>query len=170
MNQSRRSLLAAIGGALPLGLGAGARAAAEPDGTVPVLRFRSFEEAVRMAFAGEGRSPMDEVPDQGAILPCRRVQVGHSEAVRAGVQGCHNDRPFAGFAAGRLRIIRTGSGPGPVWRGVRLYVTTVDVVLTDGLPRGTPSRPLDFTSLPPAPTLDDPHRSMRADDHAWGRS
>ena len=42
------------------------------------------------------------------------VEVGHSEQVQAGVQGCHNDRPFAGFPAGHLRIVRTGSEPGPV--------------------------------------------------------
>ncbi|MGE3818904.1 MAG: hypothetical protein AB7I30_05670 [Isosphaeraceae bacterium] len=69
------------------------------------------------------------------------------------MQGCHNDRLFAGFPAGRLRIVRSGAEPGPVYQGVRLHVSTVDVALTDGLtPRGG-SRPLDFRSLPPAPIL-----------------
>jgi len=144
MIHSRRSLLSAIGVALPFGLGGLARASSTPSGTAnaPVLRFRSFEEAVREAFASHDRTS-----------PCRRVEVGHSELVQAGVQGCHNDRPFAGFPAGHLRIVRTGSGPGPVRGGVRLHVSTVDVVLTGGLSPAVPSRPLDFASLPPAPIL-----------------
>lgn len=140
MNHSRRSILSAIGLSLPLGLGSRAGASVSPTGTAPALRFRPFEEAVREAFA-----------DRGSMPSCRRVEVGHSEQVQAGVQGCHNDRPFAGFPAGHLRIVRTGSEPGPVWRGVRLYVSTVDVALTAGLPPDAPSRPLDFASLPPAP-------------------
>lgn len=80
-------------------------------------------------------------------------EVGHSADVLAGVQGCHNDRPFAGFPAGHLRIVRTGSGPGPVVGGVRLYVATVDVVLTGGRTADEPSRPLNFATLPAAPIL-----------------
>ncbi len=142
MIQSRRSLLSALGLALPLGLGARVGASPTPAGTAPSLRLRPFEEAVREAFA-----------DLGRTSPCRRVEVGHSDLVQAGVQCCHNDRPFAGFPAGHLRIVRTGSEPGPVRRGVRLYVSTVDVALTGGLAPGSPSRPLDFASLPPAPTF-----------------
>lgn len=142
MNHSRRSILSAIGLALPFGLGARLGASVSPTGTAPELRFRPFEEAVREAFADGGSMPL-----------CRRVEVGHSEQVQAGVQGCHNDRPFAGFPAGHLRIVRTASEPGPVWRSVRLYVSAVDVALTEGPTPGVTSRPLDFASLPPAPTF-----------------
>jgi hypothetical protein len=89
--------------------------------------------------------------------PCRRVEIGHSELVRVGVQGCHNARPFAGFPTGHLRIVRTGSEPGPVCQGIRLYVSTVDVLLTGGLTQSDPSQPLDFASLPPAPTFSKGH-------------
>jgi hypothetical protein len=136
MNDSRRSLLSAIGLALPFGLGA--RLGAATVSTDLVLRFRSFEEAVRTAFTEQSSS-------------CRRIEIGHSEQVRAGVQGCHNDRLFAGFPAGHLRIVRAEFEPGPARQGVRLYVSTVDVALTGGLTPGVPSRPLDFASLPPAP-------------------
>lgn len=153
MPHSRRSLLSAIACTLPFGLGARAGASATPAGTAPVLRLRPFEEAVREAFADHGRTPSHDGARRGETSPCRRVEVGHSEQVRAGVQGRHNDRPFAGFPTGHLRIVRTGSEPGPVWRGVRLYISTADVVLTGGLPPGVPSRPLDFASIPPAPTF-----------------
>ena len=143
MNPSRRSLLAALGWTLPLGLGARAGAAAAPAGAAaPNLRFRPFEDAVRAAFAASA-----------PIGTCHRVEVGPCEAVRAGVQGSHNDRPFAGFPAGHLRIVRTGSEPGPERDGVRLYVATVDVARTGGLAPGDAGRPLDFATLPPAPTL-----------------
>ncbi len=137
----RRSILAALGASLPFGLGAGAGASPGPTGPAPTLRLRSFEEALRAAFA------------DGSSSPCRRVEVGHSDLVRAGVQGCHNDRAFAGHPAGALRIVRAGSEPGPDRQGVRLYVSTVDVVLTSGTTPGVASRPLDFASLPPAPTF-----------------
>lgn len=140
MNPTRRSLLAALGWTLPLGLGARAGAAAAP--AAPTLRFRPFEDAVRAAFAASD-----------PIGTCHRVEVGPCDAVRAGVQGSHNDRPFAGFPAGHLRIVRTGSEPGPDRGGLRLYVTTVDVVRTGGLAAGDAGRPLDFASLPPAPTV-----------------
>ena len=149
MIQSRRSLLSAIGLSLPLGLGARADASETPADAV--LRFRPFEDAVREAFADLG----------GHDSPCRRVQVGHSDQLRVGVQGSHNDRPFAGFPAGHLRIVRAGCEPGPEWRGVRLYLATVDIALTGGTPLDVPSRPLDFASLPPAPTL--PGRSAAED-------
>ena len=142
MNQTRRSILSAIGVTLPLGIGIRMGASPTAAEAAPVLRFRSFEEAVRTAFAEPGQSSS-----------CRRVEIGHSEQIRAGVQGCHNDRPFAGFPAGHLRIVRTGAEPGPIDRGVRLYVSTVDVALTGGLTPGVASRPLDFASLPPAPTF-----------------
>ncbi len=151
MTITRRCILSAIGAALPFGIGAGVKARGSAFGTPPTLRFRSFEEVVREAFA-------DRSNDQTA--PCRRVEIGHSEQVRVGVQGCHNDRPFAGFPACHLRIVRTESEPGPVWQGVRLYVSTVDITLTGGL-FGEPSRPLDFASLPPTPTFS-PGHSARA--------
>lgn len=140
MSYSRRSVLSALGLALPLGLGerGPTRAAAA---TPPALRFRPFEDAVRAAFAG------------ATLGTTRRIEVGHSEAMRLGVQGSHNARPFAGLAAGRLRIVRTSQEPGPVVGGVRLLVSTVDVVLTDGPTPDAPSRPLDFAIIAPAPVL-----------------
>jgi len=138
MLRDRRSVLAALGLAVPFGIPA--RAAA--TGPAPGLRFRSFEDAVREAFASAGSDG----------TPYRRVEVGHSDEVRAGLQGCHNDRPFAGFPAGHLRIVRTGCEPGPAVNGVRLYVATVDVAVVGG-PGG---RPLDFASLPPAPVFTAP--------------
>ena len=87
MAHSRRSVLSGIALALPFGLGA--RVSAGPIDAAPALRFRPFEEAVREAFASGDRASS-----------CRRIEVGPSEQVRAGVQGCHNDRPFAGFPAG----------------------------------------------------------------------
>lgn len=146
MSHDRRTVLSALGLALPFGVGAvaPALASAPPLGPPPVLGRRSFEEAVRAAFAAAG-------PTAGGA-PCRRVEVGYSDLLQAGVQGCHNARPFAGFAAGSLRIVRAGSEPGPVVGGVRLYVSTVDVVATGGR-NDEPSRPLDFAALPPAPTL-----------------
>ena len=140
MNPTRRSLLAALGWTLPLGLGA--RAGAVPAPAAPTLRFRPFEDAVRAAFAAGS-----------SIGDSRRVEVGPCDAVRAGVQGMHNDRPFAGFPAGHLRIVRTGSEAGPDRDGVRLYVTTLEVARTGGLAPGDAGRPLDFATLPPAPTL-----------------
>lgn len=140
MPQTRRSLLAILGSILPVGLThQGATASAiTPDG--PQLRFRSFEEAVRNAFE---QSPAGS----------HQIEVGHSERIQSGVQGCHNDRPFAGFAAGRLRIVRAISEPGPVWQGVRLYVARVEVARNDGFATDSPTRPLDFALLPAAPTL-----------------
>ena len=137
MNQERRQVLAAIGLALPIGLARAANSATAA-GPPPVLGFRHFEDAVRDAFADNPTG-------------CRRVEVGHADVLLAGAQGCHNDRPFAGFPAGHLRIVRVGSEPGPVRGGVRLYVCTVDVTVTTG----GDSRPLDFAALPPAPVLAD---------------
>ena len=140
MIQDRRSVLTALGLALPLGLGGRPWASS----AAPGLRLRSFEDAVREAFRAGG--PEEE-------CPCRRVEVGHSEAVQGGLQGCYNDRPFAGFPAGWLRIVRTGFGPGPSVGGVRLYVATVDVALVGDDAQFVLGRPLDFASLPPPPTL-----------------
>ena len=136
MNQERRQVLTAIGLALPIGLfrAAGTGTAGPP----PVLGFRPFEDAVWAAFAGDPTGT-------------RRVEVGHADVLLAGAQGCHNDRPFAGFPAGHLRIIRVGSEPGPACGGVRLYVCAVDVFVTGGA--GDESRLLDFSLLPPAPVL-----------------
>lgn len=142
MNPTRRSLLSVIGIAFPFAVGIRAGASPTSAEAAPILRFRSVEEAVRTAFSKPGRS-----------CSCHRIETGHSELISAGVQGCHNDRPFAGFPAGRLRIVRVGSEPGPMYQGVRLYVSSVDVALSDGLTPGVVSRPLDFASLPPAPSL-----------------
>ena len=144
MDHDRRKLITAIGLALPFGVDLRASAATGP---APVLRLRPFAEAVEEAFRSAGPMPAD------GAFPVRRVEVGHSAEVQAGLQGCTNDRPFAGFPAGHLRIVRSGSAPGPAVRGVRLYVTTVDVAATGGRPCGGPGRPLDFASLPPAPTF-----------------
>jgi hypothetical protein len=151
MPLNRRSILSAIGVAIPCGLGAGVSSAANASGQALTLRFRPFEEAFNGAAADSGRTTSIDL--DGLTYPCRRVEVGFSEQIRSGVQGCHNDRPFAGFPAGHLRIVRTGSEPGPVLKGVRLYVSTVDIALTAGLTPGVASRPLDFSSLPPAPTF-----------------
>jgi hypothetical protein len=147
MTPHRRSVLAALGLALPFGLTGRARAAV--GGPAPVLWLRPFEEAVRDAF---GAVAPNGVAVSGEAFPCRRIEVGHPEEVAAGLQGCHNDRAFAGYPAGHLRIVCTGLTPGPVVNGVRLYVATVDVALTGGAAAGT-SRPLDFATIPPAPVL-----------------
>ena len=149
MNHSRRSLLSATALALPFGLGSLAKGASSHPGAAPTLRFRPFEDAVREAFAD--RDPFKNAPDRTSSW--RTVEVGHSEQVQEGLQGSHNDRPFAGFPAGHLRIIRTGSEPGPLWQGVRLYISTVDIAFTGGLTPEVPGRPLDFASLPPVPTF-----------------
>jgi hypothetical protein len=123
------------------------RAAAAPVVLAPVLQLRSFEEAVREAFS---ESPPTQAMSE---CPCRRIEIGHSEETLAGVQGCHNDRSFAGYPAGHLRIVRSSSRPGPIVGGVRLYVATVDVVLTGGRTDEGADRLLDFAMLPPAPLL-----------------
>ena len=148
---SRRSLLTALGIAVPLHLASRSGAAAT-NPAVATLRLHSFEEAVREAFAGAGRSSGQL---QGQTPVTRRVEVGHCPELGAGVQGCHNDRPFAGFPAGRLRIVRCGAEPGPPRHGVRLYVSTLDITLggVGGAPPNIAGRPLDFGSLPPAPSF-----------------
>lgn len=144
MSHDRRSVLAALGLALPLGLTGRRGTAAPPTTAPPVVRLRAFEELVREAFA---RAPLP-----GESAHCRRVEVGVCDLLHTGIQGCHNDRPFAGFAPATLRIVRTGSELGPVVGGTRLCVSTVDVV-TGRLLSDLPARPLDFTLLPPAPVL-----------------
>lgn len=147
MIHNRRSFLSTVGIAIPF-----APARAEPSGTDLEVRFRPFAEAVREAFHSHGSDrPFADGSDQAA--PWCRLEVGESEEVRAGVQGCYNDHPFAGFPAGHLRIVRSGSEPGPARYGVRLYVWTVDVMVTGGRTSGSPGRPLDFATLPPAPVL-----------------
>ena len=146
MSHDRRSVLAAIGLTLPFGLSAVRPASAAPVGLPPALRLRSFEEAVREAFAQPAAA-------SGGAPHARRIEVGHSDLLQAGVQGCHNDRAFAGFPAGHLRIVRVGSEPGPAVGGVRLYVCTVDVVVMGGRDNDESGRPLDFATVPPAPVL-----------------
>ena len=148
MMPNRRAIISSIACSLPFGFWSRAHASTAPVGSAPTLRLRSFEEGVRQAFADRFAAP-ETADDTGR--PWRRIEIGCSEQVRVGVQGCHNEKPFAGFPAGHLRIIRTGSEPGPIQNGVRLYVSTVDVVHTGGLAAGAPSHALDFASLPPAP-------------------
>lgn len=154
MTTDRRAALAALGATLPLGLPALAGTA--PHVAAPGLRLVAFEAAVLAAFRA--------APDAAEV----RVEVGHSAAVQAGLQGCVNDRPFAGFPAGGLRVVRAGGGPGPAVGGVRLYVATVDVARTGGRAFGEPGRPLDFASLPPASTLVRPATGGRANTHTPG--
>lgn len=160
MDRGRRSVLAALGLAVPFGLWARRDAAgATPPtsmGEGPELRLRPFEQALREAFAGPGLAAA------AGSFPCRRVEVGHADLLDQGVQGRHNDRPFAGFPAGHLRIIRTGAEPGPAVGGVRLYVSWVEVALMSGHALDRPSRPLDFAMLPPAATLGDPNAASIA--------
>jgi len=106
-----------------------------------VLRLQTFEGGVREAF---------RLSHRAEPYARRRVAVGHSPAVEAGLQGCLNDRAFAGFPRGCLRIIQTSLEPGPTVGGVRLYLATVDLIRCDP---NTSGRPLDFASLPPAPIL-----------------
>ena len=134
MNQDRRSVIAALGLSLPFSLNVGAS-----GGRPPELRLHSFEDAVREAFGARE-------------IGCVRVAVGYSPQVEAGLQGSINDRPFAGFPAGRLRIVRSSSAPGPAVGSVRLYLTTVEVAASRDQPAG---RLLDFATLPSAPALGD---------------
>ena len=69
---SRRSILSALGVALPFGLGGRAEAAASP---VPRLRFRPFEEALREAFAGLSPSPSSIGAAPGGPVSYRRIEV-----------------------------------------------------------------------------------------------
>jgi len=160
MNQDRRSIMTAIGIALPFGLGPRLATATATPSVPPVLRFQSFEVALREAFLLAGNVGRPEVAQYAAKDRCCRVEVGHSAVTESGIQGCHNDRPFAGFPVGHLRIVRCGFGPGPVVGGVRLYVATVDVAWTAGRDDGRLTRPLDFASLPDAAVADlpEPHR------------
>ena len=141
MNHDRRAALAAFGLAAPFGVGRLAGAAPLYRGGNVGIALRSFENGVREAF--RLFAPAD-------APAWRRVAVGHSPAVESGLQGCVNDRPFAGFLPGRLRVVRTGTEPGPTIGGVRLYLATVDLIRNDP---DTPGRPFDFASLPPAPIL-----------------
>jgi hypothetical protein len=148
MDYGRRNVLAALGvAAAPLGLVGRVLASPATDAGFPVLHFRSFEDAVRGAFSHNISSKCREVPFS------RRIPVGDCELLRIGIQGCHNDRPFAGFPTGRLRIIWTGSEPGPAVGGVRLYISTVEIALLDGNADNSHSRPLNFAAIPPAPSL-----------------
>lgn len=142
MAPHRRTVLSALGLSVPFGLSHLAAAATPAPQRV---RYQSFEEAIRRAFAGIA-------PAEGEF-PVHRIEIGHSDLVQSGVQGCHNDRAFGGFPAGHLRIVRSGFEPGPAVGGVRLYVAYVDVAYTGGRDYGEPSRPLDFASLPAAPVL-----------------
>ncbi len=139
MSHTRRTILSFFGAALPFGICHNGRATPRAAPAPPALGFRSFEAGVRAAFANDA-SP----------AATRRVELGCSEQVFSGIQGCHNDRPFAGFETGRLRIVRVGTGPGSMLGGVRLFVTTVDVAVVGHRDLTRSSRPLDFSSLPPA--------------------
>jgi len=141
MNHDRRAVLAAFGLAIPFGVDRFAGASPLFTGGSVGITLRSFEDGVREAF--RLFAPVD-------APAWRRVAVGHGPAVEVGLQGCVNDRPFAGFLPRCLRIVRTGSEPGPTVGGVRLYLATVDLIRNDPT---IPGRPLDFASLPPAPVL-----------------
>lgn len=141
MNHDRRAMLAAFGLAVPFGFDRWAPATPLAKGTTVGITLRSFEDGVREAF---------RLFESAGAPAWRRVAVGHGPAVEAGLQGCVNDRPFAGFLPGSLRIVRTGTEPGPTVGGVRLYLATVDVIRTDPT---VPGRPFDFSCLPPAPIL-----------------
>ena len=142
MPQTRRSLLTAVGTAVPLAIASQARSeAAAPtfeDGPLTV-RYQKFEDAVRRAFAqpaADGTKP-------------RRVEVGANELFEAGLQGCTNREPFAGFRPGQLRIVRAGSAPGPAVRGFRAYISWVELVADENPTAGR--RKVDFTANAPAP-------------------
>lgn len=147
MGIHRRTVLSALGVLFPAAFVERVLASDGGSDAPPVLRFRSFEDALRSALPGADRSAA------GGPTVARGVEVGHSDLVARGLQGCHNERPFAGCPAGHLRIVRAGSGPGPVVGGVRLYVHTVDVAFASGHAVGADSRPLDFALIPPAPVL-----------------
>lgn len=151
-NPSRRTLLAALGSFLPLGLARTTRAGRSATAAPALLRFRSFEQAVRDAFAND--SDRNEIAVvEGRAYPCRRIAVGESEIVQAGLQGCTNGRPFAGFPAGGLRVVRTAVGPGPQLGGVRLYVTTLEIAAVDPRHSVDSTRSIEFADLPASPIL-----------------
>lgn len=153
MRHDRRTVLAALGLALPFGLPGWTQSGASSVVSAE-LRFRSVEDSIREAFRSGGGATY-------GTLPCRRVAVGHSELLPAGLQGCHNARSFADFPAGHLRIVRVAYEPGSIIAGVRLYVCTLDVVSTGGSNCGQ-SRPLDFATLPPAPYVHIPELELGA--------
>lgn len=145
MTTDRRTFLGILGLAAPFA----PRAVATVAGVLlpTSLRFRTFEDGVREVFP--------TLPDGQRTthdLAPRRVEVGCSEAVRVGLQGCVNRQPFAGHPAGALRITRTSCEPGPEVGGVWLLVTWVDVTLAPSH-QSFAGRPLDFATLPPAAGL-----------------
>lgn len=145
-DQNRRKVITALGLALPLALPSRLGAAQHP---VPCLRFVSVEDGLIAALRATGtRSSWHG-------FPCVGVEVGHSDLVATGVQGCFNSQPFAGFPHGHLRIVRTSSEPGPAVGGVRLYLTTLEIAVTGGRNHAK-GQPLDFTRLPAAPRLSVP--------------
>jgi hypothetical protein len=149
MNSTRRSIISTLGLMVPIGLAGHAFGA--DTSVVPTLelKFRSFEDRVREAFS-EQQSDANGPSTLRSTELSQRIEVGYSEDVEAGLQGCYNDRSFAGFPAGCLRIVRVGSGPGSVHAGVRLHVTTVEVVLTDSQQKSSTCRPFNFAGIPAA--------------------
>jgi len=141
MDHNRRAILSTIGLTVPLALERWASAAPPAETSSMVLKLQTFEGGVREAF---------RLSHRAGPSAKRRVAVGHGPAVEAGLQGCVNDRAFAGFPQGCLRIIQTSLEPGPTINGVRLYLATVDLMRSNP---DTSGRPLDFASLPPAPIL-----------------
>jgi hypothetical protein len=69
---------------------------------VPILSLPAGHFASGTAPVPSGKradnGPLSQVAGQTVL--CRRVEIGHCEQVQTGIQGCHNDRPFAGFPAG----------------------------------------------------------------------
>lgn len=145
---NRRSLLSTFTAVFPLSLAPTATATAGTD-PAPRLGFRPVEDAVREAFARQSRGGASPL---STGCTCR-VEIGPSGALLGGLPGRRNSRPFAGFPAGQLRIVRTSTEPGPIRHGVRLYVTTVEIAWTGERSADDPGHPLDFATLPPAPAL-----------------
>ncbi|MFO0959874.1 MAG: hypothetical protein U0800_20975 [Isosphaeraceae bacterium] len=139
---TRRNWISSTGAALPI-LWQGRSPASAPELPPQAIRLRPFEESVRAAFG--------EAPERGS---CRRIEVGDSDLVRAGVQGCHNTTAFAGFPPGQLTIVRSSAGPGPPRGGLRLYVTAVEVRWNPEHVPERSTRGLDFARIPPAPFFD----------------
>jgi hypothetical protein len=137
MYPDRRSVLGALGIGFPfLAHSMGVSASSLGPASLRMIRF---EDAVREALLSN------------AVKQVHRVAVGWCELVQSGLQGCVNMYSFAGQPAGCLRIVRTGSEPGPVINGARLCQAFVDLIRSDP---NLPGRKIDYAGLQPAYVLD----------------